>query len=66
MLDDSPTTITLPDGSTCETVARCAHCGGSLWKAPGSDRWVCALCDAETRVACPKIRKHLAAERPSP
>ena len=30
MLDDSPTTITLPDGSTCETVARCAHCGAGM------------------------------------
>ena len=27
MLDDAPVTITLPDGSTAETIARCAHCG---------------------------------------
>lgn len=53
------------EGWACtEAGRRCESCGGSLWKAPGGDRWFCTRCDETTKVACPKIRKHLAgAER---
>lgn len=43
-----------------EAGQRCPTCGGSLWKAPDADVWACAYCDPDIRVACPKIRKHLA------
>lgn len=43
-----------------EAGRRCERCGGSLWKAPGEKAWVCTRCDPDTRVSCPKIRKHLA------
>ncbi len=36
---------------------RCDGCGNSLWRPPGSDRWICVRCDREARVMCPKVRK---------
>ncbi len=48
------------DGWACtEGWARCDRCGSALWKAPGSSTWVCARCDLETKVICPKIRRHI-------
>jgi len=51
------------EGWACtEAGKRCKTCGGSLWKAPEDGTWFCARCDPDTRVACPKIRKHLATQ----
>lgn len=46
------------DWACTEAGKRCGECGGSLWKAPGTNRWSCTYCDPDVRVACPKIRKH--------
>ncbi len=48
----------LAEWACTEAGRRCPECGGSLWRDPDSDRWLCTHCDPDYRVACPKIRKH--------
>ena len=48
------------EGWACtEGWARCERCSSALWKEPGTAKWICARCDLETKVICPKIRRHI-------
>lgn len=49
------------EGWACtEGWARCERCQSALWKPPDGGKWICARCDTESRVICPKIRRHIA------
>lgn len=44
VLDDAPVTVTLPDGSLCETIARCAHCRAGMVPRDRRSRFCSARC----------------------
>jgi NAD-dependent dihydropyrimidine dehydrogenase PreA subunit len=48
------------DWQCTQGAERCATCGSMLWRAPGSDAWICRRCDlaaGEYGASCPKVKK---------
>lgn len=52
-----PLTSSRYEGWSCTEGLRRCSCGSSLWKRPGDKVWLCARCDLDSKVMCPKARK---------